>query len=109
MKKSTSALTVLALTLSVSSAFACSPAPRAIMDLSNINRALSSSAFNTELNHVMSSDFSVAIKSVKAGRGVLVALSNGCTITVSTSYKPVVHNGMCPQVDTISAETTCVE
>ncbi len=95
------------LCLSISSAMACSPAPTIVMQKQALERALNASAFTKLLSAEMGRDYSVSIQSIKINGDVVVALSNSCRIIVKTTYRPVVDNGMCPQVDKVTAMNTC--
>lgn len=96
-----------AFTLSLTSAMACSPAPTLVMQKLALERSLNAPAFNRLMAAEMARDYSVSIQSIKVNGDVVVALSNSCRIIVKTTYKPVVDNGMCPQVDKVTAMNTC--
>ena len=91
----------------ISSACACSPPPAIMAQKIALDVALNSKALNKILEAQMVGDFTVSITSIKVKEDVIVALSNGCSIRVSTTYKAPVQNGMCPRVDKTTALETC--
>lgn len=95
----------IALTSTVS--FACEQAPAAAYHLEKINVALKSSAFDEEIQNHYDSSFEAGVRMIDIKDGeVRVRMSNKCDILIKVTYWSD-NGGMCPQVDKITARTTC--
>lgn len=100
-------LVLSTLSLFATSAFACSPPPMLMYQQGFLNQVVSSKAYNKALSEQMNRDFDVSIKSIKIEGDVVVSLSNGCVISLSSHYKEPSSMGMCPQFVKVTAKTKC--
>jgi hypothetical protein len=99
--------TLCLVSVSTASALACSPPLPVQHQRHQLTTALGSEAFGTALAPLIEKDPLIRIASVTFQEGVLVTLSNDCTIRLSLKYLPPEDPGMCPRLDRVEAQTTC--
>jgi hypothetical protein len=88
-------------------AFACSPPLPVEYQRHQLTIAIASEALGSALKTFIDADPMVWITSVTFEEGVLVTLSNECSIRLSLKYLPPEDAGMCPRLDRVEAETAC--
>jgi hypothetical protein len=88
-------------------ASACTQAPRAMIDLAQINIAVSSAAFKQELRQLMQANMQVGVRNIEIDELVKVQMSNDCKIEAKLIYRESDGVGMCPRLDRVEAKTVC--
>lgn len=101
------ALIFTLLAFTTSTAIACSPPPMLMFQQAQLNQAISSKAYNKALSEQMARDFNVQILSISVEVDVVISLSNGCAIRLSSHYKSHPDQGMCPIFVKVTSKTAC--
>ena len=100
---------LILVSLSLSSAvFACSPPPLLMSQKLALDQAMNSKELSKALQDHMNRDFNVSLKSMQVNGAVVMKLSDGCTITAVSRYKPAISNGMCPRFDKVIVTEVCL-
>lgn len=86
---------------------ACTMPLPAIQQKFFLEKAMNSESFSKELHKQLKENHMIEITGIEFSEGLMVKLSNGCSINVVLKFGRPRHPGLCPEYLGESARTLC--